>query len=120
MKEFASVIRKMLGLSVTAKIEHLNAATTSQSYAAHKAFGEFYKFLDEFNDRVIEHCIGMGYMLKVEAGILELPISSAISAPVIAKELYDISEGIEDEALCNMCADLFEAIGDLKYMMKFK
>lgn len=120
MKDFGSIIRKMLGLAVIAKIEHVNAASTSMSYAQHKAFGAFYEFLDDFNDRVIEHCIGMGYIPKVDAGLLELPMGTQMAAPMIAKSLYDLSEEIEDEALCNMCADFFEAIGKLNYMLRFK
>lgn len=120
MKEFSPIIRKLLGLAVLAKIEHVNAATVNQSYAFHKALGEFYEFVDEFNDRVIEHCIGAGYIMKVDAGVLELGGSSVMVGEMIFRELYAASEEIEDEALCNMCADLFEAVTKLKYMLRFK
>lgn len=116
MKELSIVIRKLFSLSVMAKASHLN----SMSFAKHEAFGEFYKFLDDFTDRVSEHCIGMGYIPGVELSMLETSGETISYAMMAYNELYMIAEEkLEDEALCNMCAELHESIGKLKYMNRF-
>ena len=119
-KGFDVIVRKMYALGVMAKAEHVNAATKSMSYAQHKAFGGFYEFLDEFTDRVAEHCIGMGYLVRVDVSMLECSGDVVSSANMVAKSLYDTAEAIEDEALCNMCGEFYEAIGKLKYMLRFQ
>jgi hypothetical protein len=120
MKEFSQIVRKLLALSVLAKVEHANTAVVSQSYAMHVALGEFYEFLDEFNDKVIEHCIGAGYIPRVEAAVLDISGGTVVTGELLFRELYNASEEIEDETLCNLSADLLQAVTKLKYMMKFK
>jgi hypothetical protein len=116
MKELSIVIRKLFALSVMAKASHIN----SMSYAKHEAFGDFYSFVDKLADRVSEHCIGMGYIPGVELSMLETSGDTISYAMMTYSELYMIAEDkLEDEALCNMCAEFHEAIGKLKYMNRF-
>lgn len=119
MKQLGLIIRRIFALSVMAKASHINASSIG-SYAKHKAFGDFYEFVDELADRVSEHSIGMMYIPSVELSMLECTGDTIQNAMMVYKELYDFAEGIEDEALCNMCAEFHEAIGKLKYMNTFK
>lgn len=110
------LVRKLYALDVLAHASHVN----TRSYAAHKAFGNFYEFTSEFKDRIIEYIMGEGKLVTVKVAVLEVCEDVVAEAEVVSKMLYDYAYSCDDDALENMAADFEEAVAKLKYMLMLK
>jgi Family of unknown function (DUF5856) len=110
------VARKLYALDVLAHANHVN----TRSYAAHKAFGNFYEFTSEFKDRIIEHMMGKGKLVSVKVAMIEVGDDVVAEADAMAAMVLDYARMCNDEAMINMAAEFAEAVGDLKYMLMLK
>lgn len=113
MKQLDVLIRKFYALSVIAHVAHINTRIFSQ----HEALGEFYDGVNSFKDRLIEYLVGQGKVAKVNASVLETGGDVVKEAESLAAAFVEISESMEDEALCNMAGEFQESVGKLKYLM---
>lgn len=115
-KKLEVLIRKFYGLSVLAHTSHIN----TRVFAQHEALGEFYGVLNSVKDRVVEYCIGKGYISKVEIPILEIGSDIISQASLVADQFCEFAEESDDEALCNIAGEFEESVGKLKYLFLFK
>ena len=110
------VSRKLYALDMLAHANHVN----TRSYAAHKAFGTFYEFVNGFKDRVIEYMMGKGKLVSVKVAVVETGEDLVGEATMFADMFYEYASSCEDEAMENMAAEFTEAVGKLKYMLMLK
>lgn len=113
MKQLDVLIRKFYALSVIAHVAHIN----TRVFAQHEALGDFYSGVNSFKDRLVEYLVGQGKVAKVNAAVLETGGDVVREADILAALFVEISESMEDEALCNMAGEFQESVGKLKYLM---
>lgn len=114
-KQLDLLIRKFYSVSVLAHITHEN----TRSIATHEALGEFYSKVNSIKDRVIEHLMGTGKLIRVNANILEIGSDIASEATILGSTFCAYADMTDDDALENIAGELVEAVGHLKYKLMF-
>jgi DNA-binding ferritin-like protein len=102
-------------LSVTAHKEHEN----TNSFAKHEALGDFYEKVIAFKDRLGEYLIGMEYLSKIKLEPVDSDEDVLEEAMECCKLLQQFGKMNGDEAIINMSGEFKEAIGKLKYLLRF-
>lgn len=109
------IIRKFYAVEVLAHVSHVN---TRVGYH-HEALGAYYGAVANIKDRVIEHLMGTGRLIKVNASILEIGNDITLEASTLCSVFCNYAEVSGDAALENMAAELEEATGVIKLKLMF-
>lgn len=109
------LVRKFYSTSVLAHVAHVNTRVGFH----HEAIGEYYEAVSEIKDRVIEHLMGIGRLIRVNASIIEIGSDITTEAVFLADALCNYADLIDDDALENIAGELQEATGQLKYKLMF-
>lgn len=114
-KQIDIIIRKFYAVADLAHVTHVNTRVGFH----HDALGDYYKAVSTVKDRVIEHLMGTGRLIKVNASILEIGNDIRLEASTLCSVFSNYADVSGDCALENMAAELEEATGKMKYKLMF-
>lgn len=121
-----SAIGQVLGMSVTSHFWHWQ----TKSYAAHKAFDEFYNAMTDFADQIAEQYMGAGHEFKTD---ITTEMSADFSIEGVQEKLKSFKNNLvqvetnlmHDEngpmhGVADTIIDVIKAVDKLQYLLTLK
>lgn len=109
-KQIDIIVRKLYAIADLAHITHANIRVGFH----HEATGEFYASVIDLKDRIVEHLMGSGKLIRVNANILEIGEDLIKEASNFQYMLDTYASQSGCNALINMSGDYIEALSKLK------